>query len=286
MNAWSDIALKSYYYASLPVRWRAARQRAARGTEPVCILFYHRVADEHPNDWTISIRLFVQQINWLRRRFDIVSIEEAQRRIASGENRRPTACITFDDGYGDNLQFAVPLLLHHQLPFTYFVATDYVFGGRPFPHDDAAGRPLPPNTLDELRQMAAAGIEIGGHTRSHCDLGKKLPFDQLTDEIAGCKHELEQALDCDVRYFAFPYGMPANMSTEAFHIAEEAGYHGVCSAYGSYNLPGDDPFHLRRFHADPEMTRFKNWLTLDPRKLRVQHNFVPGDYRMPACAHR
>ena len=55
----------------------------------------------------------------------------------------------------------------------------------------------------------------------------------------------------EVRYFAFPYGLPENMSTEAFRIARGAGYRGVCSAYGGYNFPGDDPFHIRRFHADP-----------------------------------
>ena len=51
--------------------------------------------------------------------------------------------------------------------------------------------------------------------------------------------------------------------------ALEAGFDGVCSAYGGYNFPGDDPFHLRRIHGDPETIRLKNWLTLDPRKLHT-----------------
>ena len=53
----------------------------------------------------------------------------------------------------------------------------------------------------------------------------------------------------------------------------------MCSAYGGYNFPGDDPFHLRRFHADPEFIRFNNWMTVDPRKLRMHRDFDPGDYR-------
>ena len=82
-----------------------------------------------------------------------------------------------------------------------------------------------------------------------------------------------------MRYFAFPYGQHENLSADAFRVAVDAGYDGVCSAYGGYNFPGDDPFHIRRIHADPELIRLKNWLTVDPRKLEMQNDFDPGDYR-------
>jgi peptidoglycan/xylan/chitin deacetylase (PgdA/CDA1 family) len=283
-GSWKQHVLTGYYIATLPQRRRAARVRRAQQTEPVRILFYHRVADEQPNDWTISTRGFAGQIDWLRRRFDLVNLAEAQTRIAAGRNRVPTACITFDDGYADNMRFAVPLLAKHHIPFTYFVSTSHVLGGRPFPHDLRAGQSLRPNTPAHLRQMAAAGVEIGAHTRRHIDLGGQRSPDELADEIAGCKWELEHAIGREVRYFAFPYGLHENLSEAAFRTAFAAGYDGVCSAYGGYNFPGDDVFHLRRFHADPEFIRFKNWLTLDPRKLRKRRDFDPGDYRVGAAA--
>ena len=276
---WKEVLLNSYYYTTLPSRRSAASLRAANHCEPVQILFYHRVADDHPNDWTMSTRSFARQVRWLRSRFDIVSLSEAQARITSGRNQRPTACITFDDGYADNRRFAIPLLLNQRIPFTYFVSTNHVLGGEPFPHDVARGRPLPVNTLGHLREMAAAGVEIGAHTRSHANLGGDLSRDILTDEIVGSKRELETALGCNVRYFAFPYGKHENMSTAAFRMTFEAGFDGVCSAYGGYNFPGNDAFHLRRFHADCEFIRFKNWLTVDPRKLRNQTDFEPDDFR-------
>lgn len=276
---WKEVLLNSYYWTTLPSRRRAAVQRAAHRCEPVQILFYHRVSDDRPNSWTIPTRSFARQIRWLNRKFDIVSMREAQARIASGHNQRPTACITFDDGYSDNRRFAIPLLLNHRIPFTYFVSTNHVLRDESFPHDVAAGHPLAVNTLTHLREMAAAGVEIGAHTRSHANLGGNLTRDELTDEIVGSKCELEAAIGCDVRFFAFPYGKHENLSTDAFRIALEAGFDGVCSAYGGYNFPGDDPFHLRRFHADCEFIRFKNWLTVDPRKLRMQRDFDPGDFR-------
>ncbi len=268
-----------YYLATLPKRKQSAIKRKKQHRVPTMVLFYHRVADEHPNDWTISTARFRAQIDWLQERFEVVSLEEAQHRIGAEENDRPTACITFDDGYADNCQFAIPWLLEQGLPLTYFVTSDHVQSGEPFAHDLARDCPLAPNTVDQLREMAAAGVEIGTHTRTHADLGQISDEQQLFDEIVGSKRDLERLLDRAVRYFAFPFGLPENLSTEAFRIAFEAGLWGVCSAYGGYNLPGDDPFHLQRIHGDPEWNHFRNWLTVDPRKLKRNRQFVPGDYR-------
>jgi len=286
MSPLKHLLLSAYYAATLPVRRRAAADRAARGMEPVSVLFYHRVADKTPNDWTMPTATFAAQILWLKERFEIVDLAEAQRRIAAGRNSRPTACITFDDGYAENMEFAVPLLLREQVPFTYFVSTNHVFASRPFPHDVAAGVSLAPNSVSQLRELAAKGVEMGAHTRNHVHLGA-VSHEQMVDEIVGSKHDLERALEREVSYFAVPYGLPADLSTAAFQIAYNAGYHGVCSAYGDYNLPGDDPFHLRRVHADCELVRLKNWLTVDPRKLCHRVDFNPGDFRRdfapPVC---
>ena len=59
-----------------------------------------------------------------------------------------------------------------------------------------------------------------------------------------------------------------------FEWPRKRGIRGVCSAYGGYNFPGDDPFHIQRFHADPEWIRWKNCLTVDPRKIKNTHRFV------------
>jgi len=278
MSLLRDNLLRAYYLATLPKREWAARERAVQGTEPVHVLFYHRVADTYPNGWTMSTKTFARQLRYLQESFEIVDLAEAQQRIGSGTNKRPTVAITFDDGYSENMEFAVPLLVKERVPFTYFVSTNHVFGNKPFPHDADAGRPLAPNNVSQLREMAAAGVEIGAHNRNHIHLGVVSP-DVIEDEIVGSKHDLEHALEREIRYFAFPYGQPSDLSATAFEIAYAAGYQGVCSAFGGYNFPGDDPFHLRRIHADCEMVRFKNWLTVDPRKLRNPIQFCPGDYR-------
>ncbi len=66
-----------------PAPRRAARLHAA-GRAPAVCLFYHRVADDRLNPWTISQAAFERQIHWLQRRFEMVSLSEAQRRLRSG----------------------------------------------------------------------------------------------------------------------------------------------------------------------------------------------------------
>src|SRR5262249_898815 len=158
--------------------------------------------------------------------------------------------ITFDDGYADNCRFAWPLLLREQIPFTYFVTSTAVLDGQYFPHDLAMGNHFKPNTPEQLRELLAAGVEIGAHTRTHPNLGRIDDPDQLYDEVVTARDELEAALECHIRYFAFPFGQYRNLNTAALRIAADAGFDGVVSAYGGYNFPGDDPFHLQRVGVD------------------------------------
>ncbi len=272
-----NLLIYPYYYGTLPRRWLVNSRRRAAGTYPVIVLFYHRVADEHPSPWTISTRRFTRQVQWLRRHCTLVSLAEAQDCLARGSNRRPLVSITFDDGYADNSAFALPLLVRYRIPFTYFVSLHQALYGDPFPHDLRVGRPHRVNTVEDLRALSAAGVEIGAHTRHHVDLGTVQDSDLLYDELVVAGQELAQAVRRPIHYFAFPYGQHANMSAEAFQMARAAGYRGVCSAYGGYNFPGDDPFHIQRVHGDPEWMRWKNNLTVDPRKTRITRRFqVPS----------
>ncbi len=236
-----------------------------RGCVPIIVLYYHRVANDFDNPWTISETEFERQIDWLQRRFDLVDLAECQRRIRSGHNVRPTVSITFDDGYADNCSFALPLLLERGIPLTYFVTTRHLATGESFPHDVERGCHLAPNSVQTLQELARAGVEIGGHTRTHADIGAIEDADQLHDELINGIGELESMIGRPVRYFAFPYGMPENMTATAFRKLHDHGLAGVCSAYGGYNQIGGDPFHLQRIHGDPNFRRLRNWLTWDPR---------------------
>lgn len=280
MPLWKKILLNFYYHGTLPLRRRRLARMKAEGNVPVAVLFYHHVAPRSQSPWTVSTRMFQRQIEWFGQHFKFVSMEEAVRRIREGISTEPCLHITFDDGYGDNCDDAVPLLLDSNIPFTYFVTTDHVLSGEPFPHDVERGMPLRPNTLEEIRAMSEAGVEIGGHTATHSDLGTIHDSSRLHYEIVEAGQKLEKLIGRGLRYFAFPFGLHDNMSDEAFQIAKDAGYEAICSAYGGYNLPGDDPFHIQRFSATEDFIALKNWLTFDPRKF----NTPRFDYRLEATS--
>ncbi len=261
--------LHLYYHASYPVRvWNYWRE-VSRDHLPAMVLFYHRIADDRATPWTMPNAVFRRQIQWLAKSFEFVSLEEVQRRLRQGCNFRPCVSITFDDGYADNCREAIPFLIKEQIPCTYFATLQNVVHEEPFSHDLVLGQRLAPNSLEQLKAMAAAGVEIGGHAYTHADLGKITDPRLLHYEMVEAKEEMQRALGRPVRYFAFPFGQHDNMSSAAFQLAREAGFEAVCSAYGGYNFPGDDPFHLQRIGPDGTMIRLKNWVTMDPRKLRT-----------------
>ena len=270
MPLWKQLLLTLYYHATRPVRAWDYRQEASRGRVPAMVLYYHRIADDRANPWTVSNGMFVRQIDWLRERFDLVSLDDAQRRIRSGSNQRPSISITFDDGYADNCRHAIPWLVKERIPCTYFITLQNILDEEPFLHDLVMGRPLAPNTLEQVRAMAAAGVEIGAHAYTHNDLGPITNLRLLCYEMVTAREDLQAAVGRPVRYFAFPFGQHVNMNAAAFALAKEVGYAGVCSAYGGYNFPGDDPFHLQRIPVDDDMIRLKNWVTMDRRKLRTE----------------
>lgn len=273
-----SLLLHGYYYGTKLARSLRNRAALAAGRAPVPILFYHRVADDCANPWTLSNRDFERQIRWLTRHFEIVSLGETQKRITghAAPTRRHAVSITFDDGHADNCHQAIPFLVKHRVPCTYFVSVDHIVSGKPF----AAGG-CAPNTVEQIRAMAASGIEIGAHTATHPDLGGIRDTRTLRYEIVDATRRLEDILGRRVRYFAFPFGQYVNMSSAAFQMARDAGFEAVCSAYGGYNCPGDDPFHLQRIHVDPGMIRLKNRVTIDPRMARTLR-FCPTPMKVPS----
>ena len=266
--------ISGYMLATRPLRWWCQWTLRRKSQIPVAGLFLHRVADDHPNDWTITVEQFDRMIAWLENHVDLVSMDEAQRRIRHGNPGRMAVNISFDDGYADNCLHAIPALLKKKIPFTYYVATQNVRNGKPFPHDLKQGQPLAPNSIDEIRAMANAGVEIGAHTRTHADIGRLTRHSELEYEIRGSREDLWDWIGYQPRHFAFPFGLKDNIPPRAIQFVHDEGFDSYCSAQGGYNFPTlDDAFHFRRFHGDPVYARVINWLSFDPRWIYATPDF-------------
>jgi len=110
--------------------------------------------------------------------------------------------ITFDDGYADFHDTALPILASAGFAATVFVTTGWLADAGP----DAAGTPLDSMlSWTRLREAASAGIEVGGHSHSHPQLDQ-LPAPELREELARNKELLEDRLGVPVTTMAYPYG--------------------------------------------------------------------------------
>ncbi len=270
MSSFRDSLIKAYRGLTHPLRWWQARHWQSLEQSPIVVLFYHRVADHDVTDWTMTRADFRAQIDWLQQHFELLSMDQVQERLRQRRNPRPAVAITFDDGYADNMDYALPLLAERRIPCMYYVSTQFILNQNGFPHDQALGLNLEPNSVRDLKRLMHWGIDIGSHTRSHPDLGQLFERRELAYELAGSRRDLMNLLGVPIRHFAFPYGQRVNISTAAIEAARRAGYETVSGAYGGYNWMGQEPWFIQRVHGDPSLSRLQNWVTLDPRWLGVR----------------
>ncbi|MEU9862362.1 polysaccharide deacetylase family protein [Streptomyces sp. NPDC047971] len=117
--------------------------------------------------------------------------------------------ITFDDGYEGVHRHALPVLARHGFASTLFVSTGWLRGA----HDEGGA----PDTMldwDQVRELAAAGAEIGGHTHTHPQLDQ-VDDRRLRYEAQRCKEIVREELGNAPESFAYPYGYSSRRVRQA-----------------------------------------------------------------------
>ena len=221
-----------------PIASTLARKSAGHG--PLMLMYHSVTADGQPDwPWAVSLERFGQQLDLLS---SLGYRTATMGDIASGRvsaSDGPVAVITFDDGYEDNL-LAVEALQRRAMTATWFIVSGAIGGEPDWPYDGRpAGRMMDAAALRDLR---AAGIEIGSHTVSHCRLTQASDAD-LTRELADSKAVLEDVLGDEVSSFAYPYG---DWDARCAGAVEAAGYRQACTTRTGWALRDGNPYTLRR----------------------------------------
>ena len=102
------------------------------------VLMYHKINDEPENSVTVPVSLFDEQLAQLGELgYTAVSLDDVLAYYVDGVPLPEGAVlITFDDGYRDNLENAVPVLRRYGFPAVIFVPIGYLDGSQPLPHDE------------------------------------------------------------------------------------------------------------------------------------------------------
>lgn len=207
---------------------------------------YHMVREtSNPKEkrYCCHPKAFRRQMAYLNKAgYRVIKLEQLVDSIINGNiPPQKSIVITFDDGFRDTYENALPILCKNKFPATVFVVSRLLCQSNEWMQKEGyPKRPL--LSLDELKEMAAPGISIGAHTVTHPHL-TNLPSEVAAKEIENSKKELEHKLEHKVDFFAYPYGEFNSIVKSA---VAQAGFKAACSAISGFNRHNEDHFALRR----------------------------------------
>jgi methionyl-tRNA formyltransferase/peptidoglycan/xylan/chitin deacetylase (PgdA/CDA1 family) len=235
-------------FALYVVRPLRDRIRKARRQHPVRVFTFHRITTLCRDGMTVSPAVFREQVEYVARHHDIVTLERGVELIRSGARlSRPAAVLTFDDAYRSVFTAARPVLADVGAPGCCFVSTALAGTDRRFAHDESnVVRPyLDVMSWAELETLKGEGWSFGPHTATHARLSE-CRGEQLVAEIEQPRRELQQRLQIDAAVLAYPFGRATDISDEALDVARRAGHTTVFSNFGGENSTGTQAFVLNR----------------------------------------
>jgi peptidoglycan/xylan/chitin deacetylase (PgdA/CDA1 family) len=210
----------------------------------VPILMYHSVSDApaaSTRALSVAPATFAAQLRYLRRQgFTGLTFGELCRRRRTGQPLPPRPIVlTFDDGYADFIEEALPEMIEQGYPATLFATTGWLHDASP----NAAGTP-PDRMLSwaQLAELAAAGVEVGGHSHSHAQLDQ-ISLPRLRAELADSKCILEDRLGQPIDSLAYPYGYSTKRVRE---VSREVGYLQAACVANAVATPGCNRFRVPR----------------------------------------
>jgi peptidoglycan/xylan/chitin deacetylase (PgdA/CDA1 family) len=228
----------------------------------VPILLYHSLTAEASagyRSYALDPARFRDHIAFLAGAgFTTLTVRElarAYRDPAANWPERPVV-LTFDDGFEEMTSVALPVLANVGFRASFYVVSGSIGGTSGWlSHGEDARRLM---DWPAIRDLAAAGHEIGAHGHSHRQLDV-LPIEEAAADIGRSRAELERGLDGAVTTFAYPHGYS---SPELRQSVRDAGFSAACSARHAVSHPDDDPYRLARvlIRHDTTVEQLEGWL--------------------------
>ncbi len=205
---------------------------------PPPILMYHRIDRDHPADrvgreLTVSPEQFAEQLAYLHSRgIAGISMEQLRERLEAGAPLDHVVVLTFDDGYADQYDYAVPILHEYGDEATFFVVTGLLETPRHL-------------TWEQLAVMRSLGEDIAAHGVEHDDLSRMSAAQQayqIDDSIALLRERLHAAVDS----YCYPSG---RFNRTTLTLVQGAGVDLAVTTDASYVIAPENRFELPRIRV-------------------------------------
>ncbi len=209
----------------------------------VPVLMYHQISARPDTASKLAVppQDFARQLECLASHgFTTFTASALAVALAAGSPLPERAVVlTFDDGFADFHERALPLLRQYGYTATLFVTTGWIADASRRATGRRPGRML---TWSQIIEAAADGIEIGAHSHRHPQLDQ-LGRNRLRAELTVSKGLLEDALGTPVPGLAYPFGYS---SAQVRRAAIDVGYAYACAVGNVVAGPRRDPFALPR----------------------------------------
>lgn len=220
------------------------RTRGRLDTSGLRILFYHRVSNDR-DELAVRPGAFEDQMDYLASAmYRVVDVLTAIDLLDSGEPLSRTVALTFDDGYLDVADHALPILSERGFRGTVFVAPAVTDGRVSF----SWYREQPPLlTWEDIVELDRDGtLRFEAHSLTHPNL-PALAEAEAAEEIAGSKRELEKRLGRKVEAFSYPSGL---FGEREQRLVADAGFRIALTCEPGVNDRPTDRHALRRRQVD------------------------------------
>lgn len=166
------------------------------------ILLYHHISDEIHYYTSISKSSFKRQLEQALKDFQCISLKDAFAMYQRAENPDNRFALTFDDGYSDTLPI-LRNLADEKIPTTLFVNPATI--GKDNRWNYKAPYFASCLSEEDLKEIIAMGHSVHSHGMTHQNL-TKLPDDELAFEISESQRVLNERLNIQAIFYAYPFG--------------------------------------------------------------------------------
>ena len=206
------------------------------------VMNYHSVGSADA-PYTVTRDEFARQLEVVAEGFEISRLRDLPAQIASGDTGRRVA-ITFDDGFRNFVDEALPVLESFSIPATMFVVTGGLGATNVWDADDPSIPTTAVMTESDVAELAKHPlVDIGSHTVTHSNMRSLTP-DRMRAEARDSKEALERLTGMPITAFAYPYGGYDHYSAATQRVLQELGYKLVATT--NWRTRQADPMSIGR----------------------------------------